>query len=120
MLPDKDTLLLKDSVAAWGSEHFSASLKSELEKVDAKTLPLQQALSHGSSVSDSPIEVMVIGYSNSAERITAKVGIFYHGVIAGCNCADDPTPIDETTEYCVLLLDINSHTAATRITLMDE
>jgi len=52
--------------------------------------------------------------------IRVKAGIFYTGVIAGCSCADDPTPIDEQNEYCVVQFDIDRTTADATVTLLAE
>jgi len=49
-----------------------------------------------------------------------KAGLLYAGIIAGCSCADDPTPIDEVTEYCVVRFDIDKATAETKVTLLSE
>jgi hypothetical protein len=63
---------------------------------------------------------MIIGVSEAAGLIRVKAGIFYTGVIAGCSCADDPTPVDELNEYCVLQLGIDKKTAETTVTLLAE
>ena len=55
-----------------------------------------------------------------ANSILVKAGIFYTGIIAGCSCADDPTPLDEQNEYCELELNINKETAETTIVLLEE
>ena len=44
---------------------------------------------------------MLLSASEDAGLLRVKAGIFYTGIIAGCSCADDPTPIDELNEYCV-------------------
>lgn len=36
------------------------------------------------------------------------------------SCADDPTPVDELTEYCVLQFDIDRTTADASVTLLAE
>ena len=61
-----------------------------------------------------------IGAHEEPGLIRVKAGIFYTGIIAGCSCADDPTPIDELNEYCVVQLDIDLATADTTVTLLDE
>jgi hypothetical protein len=53
------------------------------------------------------------------DHILAKAGLLYTGIIAGCNCADDPSSADEITEYCEALFTINKTTAATSIALID-
>jgi hypothetical protein len=40
-------------------------------------------------------------------------------VIAGCSCADDPTPTNELDEFCELQLDIDKLTAVATVTLLD-
>ena len=111
---------LPKSLHAWKTPEFMDVLKREIEQLDAGQLPLQQGLSSSSYVTDKPFQAMVISVSEEAGLIRAKAGIFYTGVIAGCSCADDPTPIDEQTEYCVLQFDIDRATAETTITLLAE
>jgi hypothetical protein len=71
-------------------------------------------------VTDSPFQALIISVREDAGVIRVKAGMFYTGVIAGCSCADDPTPIDELTEYCVVQFDIDRATAATTVTLLAE
>lgn len=111
---------LPKSLHAWETPEFRDILKREIEQLDAGQLPLQQGLSSSSYVTDRPFQAMIISVSEEAGLIRAKAGIFYTGVIAGCSCADDPTPIDEQTEYCVLQFDIDRVTAETRVTLLAE
>jgi len=111
---------LSKSLHAWGKPEFNAVLKQDIEQLDARHLPLQQGLTLSSHVTDRPFQAMVIGVSEEAGLIRVKAGIFYTGVIAGCSCADDPTPIDEQNEYCVVHFDIDKATAATVVTLLAE
>lgn len=111
---------LPNSLSAWGRPDFNGVLKQELEQLDASQLPLQEGLTLSSHVTDRPFQVMIISAREAAGLIRAKAGIFYTGVIAGCSCADDPTPIDEQTEYCVLGVDIDPGTAEATVTLLPE
>ena len=111
---------LPESVHAWETPEFRDVLKHEIEQLDAGHLPLQQGLSTSSYVTDRPFQAMIISVSEEAGLIRAKAGIFYTGIIAGCSCADDPTPIDEQTEYCVVQIDIDRATADARVTLLPE
>ncbi len=86
----------------------------------AKQLPLQQGLSTSSYALDDKLNVLIISVSDDASFIRAKTGIFYTGIIAGCSCADDPTPVEEQVEYCVVQLDINKVTAETTVALLAE
>ena len=109
---------LPKALAVWPSADFNSVLMAELEQLDAEKLPLQQGLSQSSYTSDDKFSVMIISTSDEAERIRIKVGIFYSGVIAGCNCADDPTPIDPQPEYCELELKIDKATAEATVRLL--
>jgi len=111
---------LPNALNAWGTPAFEAILKQEIEQLDAAQLPLQQGLAVSSQVTDRPFQAMVIAAHEASGVIRVKTGIFYTGVIAGCSCADDPTPIDEQNEYCVLQLDIDRATADTTVTLLAE
>lgn len=111
---------LPQSLNAWGTPEFTDVLKQEIEQLDAGQLPLQQGLSSSSYVTDRPFQVRIIGTHEDAGFIRVKAGIFYTGVIAGCSCADDPTPVDELNEYCVVRLDIDATTAKASVTLLDE
>lgn len=111
---------LTKTLLAWGSEAFEAMLKAEIEDLGARHLPLQQGLSSGSYAIDRDLSVMLIGVTEAAGVIQVRVGIFYTGIIAGCNCADDPTPVDELSEYCELQLEIDKNTAETAVSLVES
>lgn len=109
---------LHKALLAWDSPRFNAVLKSEIEGLAAMDLPLQQGMSHGSSVSGDKFSVMIINVADGAGFIRVKAGIFYSGVIAGCSCADDPTPVDEQPEYCEVEFEIDKATAGTTVRLL--
>ena len=111
---------LVKALNAWGTPGFYRVLKEEIEQLDAGQLPLQQGLATSSYVADGNFSAMVLGVSEDSGFIHAKAGIFYSGIIAGCSCADDPTPVSEQGEYCVVLLAINKRTAETTVTLLTE
>jgi hypothetical protein len=94
---------------------FEPALKQALEQLDPSRLPLQENLSASSMVADVPIEVVVMGVSQALESVDVRVSVFYSGVIAGCNCSDDPTPVDLVQECCELLLRIQRHTGQASI-----
>lgn len=110
-------LTLHQSVRAWGSPEFEEVLKQELGQ-QADRLPLQQALASSSSVAEVPITVLIQSVAEAGDAIRVKVGIFYEGLIGGCNCAGDPTPDSSYTEYCELLLEIDKASAAATVTLL--
>ena len=108
---------LHNAIKAWGTTEFNDVLKMEIEAMDATNLPLQQGLTVSNYALDNKISAMILSVSDNSNFIHAKVGIFYTGIIAGCNCADDPSPVDENNEYCEVQLVINKTTAESTIKL---
>jgi hypothetical protein len=86
-------------------------LKQELEALDATDLPLQQGLERGSSVANGAFRIMLIGTEEATDRVCATVGVFYTGIVAGCSCADDPSPVEGHPEYCELRVEIDRSSA---------
>ncbi len=111
---------LTKALDAWGTPDFAGILKQEVAHLDAGQLPLQQGLSTASYVTDGKLDVMIISASEEAGCIRVKAGIFYAGIIAGCSCADDPTPVDELSQYCEVQLDISKATAETTVALLKD
>lgn len=109
---------LTKSLNAWGTPAFEEILKAEIERLDVGVLPLQQGLSQGGYTDGKGLAVMIIGVAEEPQLIRAKAGIFYTAIIAGCSCADDPTPVDELAEYCEVQIDIDKRTAETKVTLL--
>ena len=111
---------LPQSRNAWNSQNFKSVLKHELEQLDARMLPLQQALSQSSYAMESGFQVMVISVNEYHGFIRVNAGVFYRGIIPGCSCSDDPTPDSEYSEYCELQLDIDKSNAETCVTLVTQ
>lgn len=103
------------SAAACGSDDFGRVLKQEIQSLDPDLLPLQENLAQGSVAKGEGFSAVVLRVEEDGGSIRAKVAIFYTGVIAGCACADDPTPENETTEYCELVFVIERESGDTRI-----
>lgn len=111
---------LTKSLNAWGTPDFENILKAEIAQLGAEQLPLQQGLSTSSYALDDKLKVRIISVSADADLIHAKVGLFYSGIIAGCSCADDPTPVEEQVEYCVVMFEINKTTTEATVALLVE
>jgi hypothetical protein len=105
---------------AWGTSAFRGILKAELEQLTVEQLLLQQGLSQSSYACDDNIKVVIISVSEASGVIHATAEIFYTGMIPGCSCADDPTPVDEYAEHCEVQIDINMQTAGTVVSLLPE
>lgn len=92
-------LRLPRSLAAWPAATFPQVLKQELEALGGGQLPLQQCLTTTAYALDDKIEVMVISAAETPDGIRARIGVFFAGLVIGCNCADDPTPVEPQSEY---------------------
>ncbi|GMR01224.1 MAG: hypothetical protein BMS9Abin19_0590 [Gammaproteobacteria bacterium] len=106
------------SLEAWDTPSFNTVLKQEVCSLDSKLLPLQQGLQYSSYAVGDKLSVTVLEMNEDAANLIVKAGLLYNGIIAGCSCADDPTPTDETNEYCDVLFCINKQTAETTVTLV--
>ncbi len=111
---------LSKSLHTFGCSSFEKTFKNEIEELDAKLLPLQQGLSVGGYALYDKFKVMVISVSSHGEHLHVKTGIFYHGVISGCSCADDPSPTDVTTEYCEVLFVVDWQSGEASVELVVE
>ena len=109
---------LTKTVDAWDTPDIRQVIKGEIEHLDSQLLPLQAGLSLGSYVSENKFSVMILGVSEEAGIIFARAGFFYTSIIAGCNCADDPSPVEEQTEYCEMQFEINKETAEATVKLL--
>ncbi|KPK55897.1 MAG: hypothetical protein AMS22_02895 [Thiotrichales bacterium SG8_50] len=108
---------LTHALSAWGTPDFQAALQAELQQLSVEQLPLQQGLATSGYALDGDMRAMILSVSDDETFIHARVGIFYTGVVAGCSCADDPTPINENNEYCEIEFAIHKATAEATATL---
>lgn len=111
-------LQLTNILNAWETPAFAEIFKKEITAMEVTLLPLQQGLVQTSYTDGANRCVIIISTVNEAHTLRIKTGIFYSGIMAGCSCADDPTPITEITEYCEVQFDIDKLTAETTITLL--
>lgn len=110
-------IFLPRSLKARNSPDFNKTLKEELERLDSGQLPLQQGLSATSYALDDKPEIIFLSAADDESCIRAKVGVFFSGIVAGCSCADDPTPVEPQSEYCELDVRIDKATALATITV---
>lgn len=114
------TFSMPASLHAWNTPAFREVFKHEAEQLDPTLLPLQQALAISSHVSDRPFSIIPLVSEEALDSIRIKAGISYAGIIAGCSCADDPTPVDELTEYCEVWFEISKTTAEATVVLLAD
>lgn len=113
-------LRLEKSLAAWGTPEFRDVLKAEIEALGVSQLPLVHAMTGGSVPLEGSIETMILDVSEINDSIHIKAGIFFKSIIAGCACANDPTPENENNEYCELMLEINRASSEALVDLISE
>ena len=113
-------LKLKKSLLAWKSANFKQILREEVARLDETSLPLQEGLSRANYVDASDLSVLILNISETKTQIQVKTGVFYEGIIAGCNCSDDPSPMPSHTEYCEILFGIDKKTAETAVLLLES
>lgn len=111
---------LDKSLRAYGTENFREIFKQEMLQLDTTLLPLQQGLSIGNYVSNTPITLAIHSVIELESCIRVKAGIFYQGIIGGCSCTDDPTPVSDINEYCEVQLDIDRASAITTVKLLAD
>jgi len=63
---------------------------------------------------------MVLASEDVGHEIALRIGVFYRGIIAGCSCADDPTPVEPVNEYCELNLRLDKSTAMATVSPVEE
>ena len=108
-------LQLPKSLHAWHGENFKAAFIQEISQLSLDELPLQQALQLGSYATTDKLQIMINSTVEEQNHIVVNTGIFYSSIIAGCNCSDDPTPVDLNPEYCEMSFKINKTNADTVI-----
>ncbi len=111
---------LEKSLAAWSTPAFKVTLKEEIEGLDPDLLPLQEGLSQSSHVVADQLAAIVLSTRETPEHLVVQVGLSYAGIIAGCNCSDDPTPMSEIEEYCVVDVRIDRHSGAAAVSLATD
>jgi hypothetical protein len=111
---------LPSTLRARGTPELESVLRWELEQLDPRDLPLQQGLSTGSHVGEEPFRVVVIRISDEGDLVRVKAGVFYTGIIAGCSCADDPTPVEGQPEYCEIEITIDTASAEASVVLVSD
>jgi len=111
-------LQLTKSLQAWNSAEFKSTFIRQLSQLSLDELPLQQALLLGSYATKDNLKIIVNSMTEQQDSLLITTGIFYSSIIAGCNCSDDPTPVDPNSEYCEMLFTINKLTAETDIKII--
>lgn len=113
-------MLLNETLAAWQTPAFNEIFKAEIKQLDPDLLPLQAGLTHSNTANADSLSVRILSTAELPACLQIKAGLFYTGIIAGCSCADDPTPVDEINEYCEVRFEIDKRTGAATVTLLQD
>jgi len=105
---------LTQSLRQWGQPDFEQALKKELQQLDTNQLPLQQAVTEGGLVEDSPIEATIIRSEDNDTHIKVKAGIFFTEMVPSCSCGDEP---QTKPVYCNINIKINKYSGETAFIL---
>jgi hypothetical protein len=106
---------LPRSSALYGTADFTRGFVDEVSALPPDSLPLQQAMAQGNMVTDDALQVMVNSVDCDDRQLRVKAGIFFTSMIAGCSCADDPSPVDKINEYAELEFYICLDDASTQV-----
>lgn len=106
------------AITAWDTTDFTPQLVKAMHALGVRGLPLQKALSQGSVALDDDMMVRVLRSEAQDDQIRVKVSIQYTSIIAGCSCADDPTPQSVLPEYCELALTIDRRSGLAEVQLL--
>lgn len=105
-------VLLEESVAAWGTDAFSSTLKRELQRLRSDVLPIGHAVDSGNRIDDSDLGVIVNTVTDDATHIHAMVGVFFAEIVACTTCSGGSGMCDEA--YCELKVTIDKATGEAR------
>lgn len=105
-------VILNESLAAWQSGHFNATLKSELERLRSDVLPIAHVIGEGNRLDDSDLGIIVNEVSEDAQNIYAKVGVFFNEIVNCCTCSGGSGMCDAA--YCELLVTLDKSSAEVR------
>jgi len=114
------------SLQAWNNRtkqnlaDFKVIFIHEVEELDGDILPLQAALQQSNYAMLDDFKVMIISIQETDNYLEIKTGLFYSGLIAGCSCADDPTPMNSQAEFCECLFKIDKESAQVDIQLIQD
>ena len=113
-------IVLKNTCKAWGQAELKQVFNHELRGLYVDALPLQQGLKQSSVALNHALSASILNAREVGDNYIIHAGLFYTGMVAGCNCADDPTPQDEVNEYCEVIFTIDRRTGLTAVELADQ
>lgn len=103
---------LPDSLAAWRTGNFAATLARELAALPPDALPLPLLM--GNHTDDGNRQVMILKVTEENDTIEVDIGVFFEEISAGCSCGDEP-PSQPAYGELSLTLDKQTAKAAFRL-----
>lgn len=113
-MPDLSRFDLSPCLSHWQTDNFKYALEEQLKQLPEGSLPLVYAMQTGSYPLADSLRVMILDSTQNSDEIILNCGLFFDSVIAGCNCADDPTPVERYPEYGEFTFTINKHSGKAR------
>lgn len=102
-----DTINLRHCLETTDAAELKRRLAAALGRLPTGTVPLRHGCDQGGLVDDRNISASVLGLEQTADHLTARVGVFFTEIVGGCNCNDDPLQVNA---YCVVELIIERTT----------
>ncbi len=99
--------MFHQSIAAWQSDDFALVVCQESQK--SGLISLVQLMERGNTPLLDSMQLSLLSAALDGDHIKVKLGVFFQSVIAGCQCADDPNPIDSMPEYAEVEILIDPH-----------
>jgi hypothetical protein len=103
---------LNESLSTRNTDTFSATLKTELERLRSDVLPIAHIIGEGNRLDDSDLGIIVNEVSDDEAHIIARVGVFFNEIVSCSTCSGGDGMCDEA--YCELQVTINKSTGEAR------
>jgi len=110
----------RQSLKAASKAELLAALQLELSADPAVLLLLQQGLQQGGYALPESLQVLLLSDEFSAHKRCCRLGLAYHSVMVGCQCADDPSPDERYNEYLEVSLCITRSSAQAQFQVSGE
>lgn len=103
----QQTEIVTEVLTRVGASDFDERVVKMIHRLGPETLRLQDASRYGSYALQDELSLSLLSWTENAEEVRLRVSLFFTSVIAGCSCADDPTPLDKVNEHAVLTVTLN-------------
>ena len=84
---------LINTAKAWQTALFESTLKTELSKLQAEDLSLQQETRYSGMFVPNSLEISLLSCNEQQQQLNIKVGIFFQEYMTTCPCSGEETEI---------------------------